>query len=257
MTAESNGARVICLRIAYDGTDFVGWQVQPTGVSVQQLVEDALARILGQSVRLHSSGRTDAGVHARGMMAHFQTERDLPLSAFREGANRFLPPTVAVQEALEMPSDFHARFDACGKWYRYSIYQGPVRHPLHSRFSWQLRQPLDIPAMGRAATAFVGSHDFASFRSSSCDAKTTVREIFSIELIEEGPLLHIDVRGGGFLKNMVRVMVGTLVEIGQGRRPEEEVTLLLKNPDRTAAGQTAPPQGLCLMSVWYEPRDIS
>jgi len=252
MISERAALRTICLTIAYDGSEFVGWQVQPTGCSVQQLVEDALRQIVGQPVRLHSSGRTDAGVHARAMMAHFQTDRDLPLSAFREGVNRFLPMTVAVQEAREMPADFHARFSACGKWYRYSIYQGPVRHPLYGRFSWHLRQPLDLPSMQHAAAAFVGCHDFASFRSSNCEARTTVREIFSVDLFEDGPLLHIDVRGGGFLKNMVRVMVGTLVEIGQGRRSQEDVARLLAHPDRTLAGKTAPPQGLCLMKVWYD-----
>jgi len=243
--------KTIRLTIEYDGTDFVGWQIQPNGRSVQETLEGALGRVLGSAVRIHSAGRTDAGVHARGMTAHFETERDLPLVAYREGVNRFLPSDVAVREAAEAPADFHARFDAQGKWYRYAIYCAPVRSPLQGRSAWHLRSFLDLAAMRRAAQAFVGRHDFAAFRSAGCDARTTVREVFSVELVQQGELLFVDVRGGGFLRNMVRVMVGTLVEIGMGRRPESDVSQLLLAGCRQKAGRTAPAQGLCLMEVWY------
>jgi tRNA pseudouridine38-40 synthase len=243
--------RTIRLTIEYDGGAYSGWQFQANGLSVQEVVEGALAIVVGEKVRLISSGRTDAGVHARGMVAHFLTCRDLPLSAFREGVNRLLPRDVAIRDASESPDDFHARFDARGKWYRYTLHLGPVRSPLASRTSWHIRSALDFNAMKAGAEALVGTHDFAAFRSSGCDARTTVRTIFSVEMSREGDLLHIDVKGSGFLRNMVRVMVGTLMEIGMGKRPALEVEQLLREGCRTRAGQTAPPYGLCLMEVWY------
>ncbi len=243
--------KTIRLTLEYDGTRFAGWQLQPNGVSVQETVEQALAQILKEPVRLHSSGRTDAGVHARGMIAQFVTSRELPLSAYREGLNRLLPIDVAVRAAAEVPADSHPRFDAVGKWYRYTLHLEPVRSPLAARTAWHLRCPLDAEAMAAAARAFVGRHDFRAFRTSGCDARTTVREIFSLDLLREGDLLHLDVRGGGFLRNMVRIMVGTLVEIGRGRRPVADVSRLLLSEPGIKPGPTAPPQGLCLMEVWY------
>jgi tRNA pseudouridine38-40 synthase len=241
----------IRLTLEYDGTDYVGWQIQPNGPSVQEAVEGALSQVLGEPVRLISSGRTDAGVHARGLVAHFDTGRNLPLSAFREGVNRHLPSQIAVREAAEAPPDFHARFGARGKWYRYAIYRGEVRSPWFARTSWHLRAPLDPAAMDEAARFFVGQHDFAAFRSSGCDAQTTVREIFSVDLSRQEDLVLVDVKGEGFLRNMVRVMVGTLVEVGLGKRPAADVGRLLLEGRRESAGKTAPPQGLCLMQVWY------
>ncbi|HXV20415.1 MAG TPA: tRNA pseudouridine(38-40) synthase TruA [Desulfuromonadales bacterium] len=243
--------KTIFLTVEYDGTDFVGWQIQPNGRSVQEVLETALTRVLGAPVRIHSAGRTDAGVHARGMTAHFETAADLPLAAYREGVNRLLPPDVAVRVATEAPEGFHARFDARGKWYRYAIYVAPVRSPLLGRSAWHLRAPLDLAAMDRAAQDFVGRHDFAAFRSAGCDARTTEREVFSVQMENQGELLLIDVRGAGFLRNMVRVMVGTLVEIGMGRRPHTDVASLLCQGCRQKAGRTAPALGLCLMEVWY------
>jgi len=246
----------IRLTLEYDGSAYAGWQRQPNGLSVQELVEDALAQIYRQPVTLISSGRTDAGVHALGMVAHFTAPRELPLSACREGVNTHLPADIVVTTAAVAADDFHARYSAVGKWYRYSIWQGEVRSPLRGRRAWHLRSPLDLEAMRTAAASLVGEHDFAAFRSSGCDAKTTRREIFAMRLVEEGELLQVDVAGSGFLRNMVRVIVGTLVEIGQGKRPVDSVTELLQSGDRTAAGVTAPPQGLCLMRVYY-PEDAT
>ena len=239
------------LVLEFDGSDYVGWQRQPNGLSIQEVVEAALAEMLKHPVHLRSSGRTDAGVHARGMVAGFSTERHLPLAAFREGLNRLLPPEVAVREAAEVDASFHPRFSAAGKWYRYTIFRGAARSPLHRRFSWHVRSPLDVAAMRTSSGVFVGHHDFAAFRSSTCEARTTRREIFACDVIEDGELLYLDVRGGGFLKNMVRVMVGTLVEIGLQRRPVDDILRLLQGGKREEAGRTAPPQGLCLMEVWY------
>ncbi len=241
----------IKLTIEFDGTDYVGWQVQPNGVSVQQRVELALEQLLDEKVRVHSSGRTDAGVHALGMVCHLDSERALPLTAWREGLNSFLPDSIAVRRAEIVEDDFHARFSARGKRYRYSLLLSDVRSPLRRRTSWQIRQPLDLQLLQQAAEMFVGSHDFAAFRTSGCAAESTQREIFSLSLIEDGPLLHIDVCGSGFLKNMVRMIVGTLVEIGRGKRPPEDVEKLLKLDPKTSPALTAPAQGLCLMEVWY------
>ncbi|NIQ98188.1 MAG: tRNA pseudouridine(38-40) synthase TruA [Desulfuromonadales bacterium] len=241
----------IRLKIEYDGTDFAGWQRQPNGLAVQEVVENALAGVLGDAVRLHSSGRTDAGVHARGMVAHFQTERDLPMQAYCEGANGLLPSSVAIVAAEKAPNDFHARFDARGKWYRYSICNRRIRSPLDVRFSWHVRSPLDVEAMRRAASSLVGEHDFAAFRASGCAAVSTRREIFSVDLSEMGDIVSIDVRGSGFLRNMIRIIAGTLVEVGTGYRDGSDIPALLARPQRQKAGRTAPACGLCLMEVWY------
>jgi tRNA pseudouridine38-40 synthase len=242
--------RTILLTLEYRGTNYVGWQIQPNGLSVQQVVEEALAELCGEPVRIHASGRTDAGVHARCMLAHFQTSSRLPLPAFRDGLNRFLPQDIAVREAREMPAGFHARYDAGGKWYRYTLYRGPVRSPIYAETAWQLRGELDLPAMRRAAGLLVGRHDFRAFRSASCAAKTTQREIFSIDFSADGDLLHIDFRGSGFLKNMIRMLVGTLIQVGQGRRPESDILQLLAGEPELRSGPTAPAHGLCLMEVW-------
>ena len=241
----------IKLTVEYDGTDLVGWQLQSNGTSVQQLMELALKQLLDEDVRVHSSGRTDAGVHALGMVCHFTTARELPLSAWREGLNRFLPPAVAVRLAELVDADFHARYSAQGKHYRYSILRDPVRSPLERRSSWRVRQTLDLEQMRKAATFLVGRHNFAAFRTSGCSAETTERELHSIEMTEEGRLLHIDVCGRGFLRNMVRMLVGTLVDIGRGKRPVADIQILLTSPKNTKPAVTAPAHGLCLVKVWY------
>lgn len=243
--------RTILLNIEFDGTAYVGWQLQRNGLSVQGVVESALTQILGQEVRLHSSGRTDAGVHARGMAAHFLTESGLPLQAFREGVNRFLPADVVIREAHEMPAGFHARFSARGKWYRYTIYQHAVRSPLAARTSWHLRNKLDLDLMRTAAGYLVGEHDFQAFRTSGCVAKTSVREIFQVDVLAEGAFVHIDFRGSGFLRNMVRMLAGTLVEVGMGKRSPHDVEKLLRGEVGLECGPTAPAHGLCLQEVWY------
>lgn len=243
--------RIIKLTIEYDGTHYAGWQSQPNGLAVQQVVEEALFRLLGESVRLRSSGRTDAGVHARGMVAAFTTSRDLPLRAFVEGCNSFLPLDIAILSASEAPSDFMPSNDALSKHYRYTIYNTLLRSPMLRSYSWHMREPLDLPAMQEAAGYFVGRHDFGAFRASNCSTRTTVRTVHSVTVGREGDLVVVDVIGEGFLKNMVRIMVGTLVDIGRGRFAPDYITWLLKNPDRKKAGVTAPACGLCLMNVEY------
>lgn len=243
--------RKIKLIIQYDGTNYCGWQEQANGPTIQETVELALAKIIGKRVRVQSSGRTDAGVHAVAMPTVFRTESLIPLKAFVDGLNSYLPDDIAVQSAEEVPSDFRAIGGARAKTYRYTIYNSPVRSPLNRRTSWHVRQPLDLKAMREAAGFFLGEHDFAAFRGSNCSAVTSHRRIDAVEINAEGPFVTIDVTGGGFLKYMVRIMAGTLVDVGRGRFAPEHVAVLLAEPDRQRSGVTAPPQGLCLLQVSY------
>jgi tRNA pseudouridine38-40 synthase len=243
--------RTIRLTIEYDGTGYSGWQRQPNGLAVQQVIEEALSQLLGEKVELRSSGRTDAGVHARGMAAAFLTATNLPLKAFVDGTNRFLPPDIAILEAVEVPVGFKPIGDALAKHYRYTILLSTVRSPLRRFHAWHLREELDLEAMQAGAANFVGRHDYAAFRASNCAAKTTIRRVDSVKISREDDVIFIDVVGGGFLKNMVRVMVGTLVEIGRRRFAPEHISWLLQNRDRKKAGATAPACGLCLIKVYY------
>ncbi|MDX2480755.1 MAG: tRNA pseudouridine(38-40) synthase TruA [Desulfuromusa sp.] len=241
----------IKLTVAYDGTNYVGWQYQPNGMSVQQRLEQALQQLTGIIHTVYSSGRTDSGVHARGMVCHLTTERDLPLTAWREGVNRFLPDDIAVRHVEKVGDQFHARFSARGKRYRYTILRDPVRSPLEHKISWQVKKPLNLEKMEQAAQDFLGQHDFAAFRTSGCSADTTIREIFSIDFSEDGSLLYIDICGSGFLRNMIRMMVGTLAQIGRGKRPVSVIQNLLEGTVPEVSPLTAPAQGLCLMDVWF------
>lgn len=247
----TNLMRTIKLTIEYEGTNYAGWQVQPNGLAVQQVVEDALARLTGDRVRVSSSGRTDSGVHALGMVACFRTEKSLPLRAFSDGLNSILPPDIAIREAEEAPAAFNPRRDAKAKLYRYTILNTSRRSPLNRLFAWRLGGELDMPSMVEAAGHFIGENDFGAFRAANCAARTTVRRIDSMDISREGDIITIDVVGSGFLKNMVRIMVGTLVEIGRGKLGPEIVPRLLESGDRRLAGVTAPPQGLCLVQVFY------
>lgn len=243
--------RTIKLIIEYEGTNYAGWQVQPNGLAIQQVVEEALAGMTGETVRVSSSGRTDSGVHALGMVACFRTEKNLPLRAFSDGLNTILPQDIAIREAEEVPADFNPRRDAKAKHYRYTILHANRRSPLRRLSAWRVGGALDLPAMSTAAGHFLGENDFGAFRAANCAAKTTVRRIDSMDITREGDIVTIDVVGSGFLKNMVRIMVGTLVEIGRGKLGPEMVPRLLESGDRRLAGVTAPPQGLCLVEVFY------
>lgn len=242
--------RNIKLIIEYDGTSYVGWQIQPNGLSIQQVMEEALAKILGGPARLTSSGRTDAGVHALGMVATFKTERGIPLTAFTKGLNSLLPPDIAVKSACDVALAFNPRADALGKHYRYTIHMGSQRSPLSRLYAWHVHGNIDVERMRQGARHFVGEKDFASFRTTGCAAKTTVRRIDAVDLVHGGDFLEINVKGSGFLRNMVRMMVGTLVEVGRGKLDPKEILRFFDAPG-TEAGPTAPPQGLCLMEVYY------
>lgn len=243
--------RTVKLIIQYDGTNYCGWQEQANGPSIQETVELALARIIGTRIRVQSSGRTDAGVHALAMPAIFRTESEIPLKAFVDGLNGLLPDDIAIQNASEVSNDFRVIGGTSSKTYRYTVFNAPVRAPLYRRTSWHIREPLDIESMKTGASLFPGTHDFGSFRGANCSAVTNHRRIDNVLLSKDGHVITIDVTGNGFLKHMVRIMVGTLADIGRGRFPPEHVAFLLKNPDRKNAGMTAPPEGLCLLEVFY------
>jgi tRNA pseudouridine38-40 synthase len=235
------------LTLEYDGSEFVGWQVQPNGRSVQAVVEEGLSRLCGSPVRVTAAGRTDAGVHARGQVISFEA-RPLPLKAFTAGLNALLPRDVSSVSAEEAPAGFDARRWARGKRYVFSILQTPVRRPL-SR-GWEIRRPLDVGAMRAAAPALLGRHDFSALRAADCPARTTVREIRRLEITDR---VDVIVEATAFLKHMVRNIVGTLVEVGHGKRRTDSLADLLAGRDRTRAGPTAPPHGLVLDEVFYLP----
>jgi len=245
--------RHIRLVVEYDGTQLCGWQRQANGPTVQGHLEEALGKLLAHEAAVTGASRTDAGVHARGQVASFRTARTIPLHGIRRGLNSLLPRQIAVRDAAEVPDDFHPRFSATGKHYRYTILARPDRSPRWRDRAWHHPEPLSIEAMAAAAAPLLGEHDFAAFRAAGCTAATTTRRLDAIELSAPDPeRLVLDVRGNAFLRNMVRILVGTLAEVGAGRRHPGQVAEILASRDRTRAGITAPPHGLELMEVRYD-----
>ena len=247
-------ARVLKLTLQYDGGDYVGWQRQPSGTSIQGLIEDALQPIEGAPVTVHGAGRTDAGVHALGQVCSFRLNATIDPETLARALNAVLPPDVRVASSEEAPPDFHARFDATGKVYDYRIVNGPFISPFVRRYAWHVIPPLDVSAMQDAAQALIGEHDFTTFRGAGSEAHTSVRTITRITWSGSGgpaDPLTIRFEGNGFLRHMVRSIAGTLVETGLGRWPASAMTEVLESRDRTRAGRTAPPQGLFLRSVGY------
>ena len=243
--------RRLRLIVEYDGTDFCGWQRQANGPSIQASLEGALHAMTGERREVRGAGRTDAGVHAAAQVAHADTTRAIPLRGFHLGLNSKLPRTIAVVRVDEAPPDFDARHSARGKLYRYSIWNAPSRSALRDRFTWHVRRPLDDEKMAAAAAHLVGRHDFAAFRAADCERETTVRSLHDVAVRRDGELVTIDVAGDAFLKNMVRILTGTLVGVGQGRIGIDDVRAIRDARDRTKAGITAPASGLCLVRVEY------
>lgn len=239
--------------VEYDGTDFEGWQAQPEGHrTVQRCLADALAAIAGGPVSLRGSGRTDAGVHAWGQVANARLDTRLEPEILRRALNASLPPDVAVRAVDRVPEDFDARRSALAKRYRYRIWNHPVRSPLRARHSWWVRGPLDLGAMRKAASQLVGRHDFASFQAAGSDVRTSVRTLHAVEIAgRSGDEVTLDFEGDGFLRYMVRNLVGTLAEIGHERLAPDHIGGILAARDRRAAASTAPARGLTLQEVRY------
>jgi tRNA pseudouridine38-40 synthase len=243
---------VVKLTLEYDGTRYVGWQVQPNGPSVQAEVERALETLHKAPRRVTAAGRTDAGVHARGQVVSFPEERPLPLQAYVKGMNALLPEDVAVRDASLEEDGFDARRSARGKRYRYAILNGGVRAPLARLQAWQVFQRLDVAAMREAARPLLGRQDFAAFQAADCACDHAVREVRRLDVLgEPGGRIEVVAEATAFVKHMVRNIVGTLVEVGLARRDAASLPALVASGDRRKAGPTAPPQGLCLEEVFY------
>jgi len=251
--------RYFKLTIAYDGTDFHGWQIQANKPTIQGEIVSVLRRLTQEHILLHGAGRTDAGVHALGQVGSFKTQSTLSAQEFQRALNALLPPTIRIVAAEEVGPDFNARWSARGKTYRYRIYRGKVVPPMIWRYVLHYPFPLDEEAMREAARRFVGLHDFASFSASSGTEeddkdRSTEREIFSTELARsaDNEELVFTVRGRSFLRYMVRKMVGTLLDVGRGKLTPEDIDRLYELKDRSKSGPTVPPQGLVMVEVEHE-----
>ena len=244
--------------VAYDGAGYAGWQVQKTGLGVQQKIEEAFARLFPSVKRIHSSSRTDTGVHALGMVAHVEIPRAefrIPLRKLALAINAFLPEDIRVLSVRRSAANFHARFDATGKQYRYLVWNHPAMNPLWRHQAWHVPQPLDRAAMKTAARSLLGKHDFKSFAGTrNYEMESTVRTLTRCDLKWNGALLTFIIEGDGFLYKMCRGLVGTLVQVGRGKFTGDEVARMLKVRDRQAGGMTAPAHGLVLWKVFYGPR---
>jgi tRNA pseudouridine38-40 synthase len=243
------------LVIAYDGTGYEGWQVQKTGTGVQELVETALGKLFPSTPRLHSSSRTDTGVHALGMVAHFEVPRPEARMTARKLAlalNAHLPADIRIVSAATCPAGFHARFDAGGKQYRYFVWNHAAMNPLLRHAAWHVPRQLNVRLMREAAGLFIGRHDFQSFSSNPGYKKqTTVRRLTRCDVKKSGPQFTFIIEGDGFLYKMCRGIVGTIVQAGLGKFPPADVKVMLAKADRRVAGMTAPAQGLVLWKVFY------
>ena len=244
--------RTLKLTVAYDGTRFVGWQRQAEGESIQGVLEDVLARFEGAPVTVHGAGRTDAGVHARGQVASVQLTCGHEAATLLRALNAQLPEDVRVLAVEDAPPAFHARFSARSKSYRYQLGPGAVASPFDRAYVWTLPERLDVAAMQQAAAGLVGTHDFAAFQSVGTHVPDSVRTITASRVAADGDLLVYDVTADGFLRHMVRAIVGTLVEVGRGWRPADSMPALLEGGRRHDAGATAPPHGLFLVRVDYD-----
>ncbi|WP_026477621.1 tRNA pseudouridine(38-40) synthase TruA [Alkaliphilus transvaalensis] len=243
--------RNIMIKIEYDGTNFNGWQIQPNGRTVQEEIMKVLAKLTGNRVEVNGSGRTDAKVHARGQVANFRIESNIPTQRISLAMNSLLPFDISIKEAHEMPEDFHARYSAIGKRYAYQIYRGRHRSPLVRNYAYHLNYDLDMDIIRWGTNRLIGTHDFKGFMASGSSVENTVRSIYSIDINEVNDSLWFTFEGNGFLYNMVRILVGTLVDLGASKKQKDDLLKALETGDRKYAGHTAPPQGLYLDNVIY------
>lgn len=249
----------IKLTVAYDGTCYEGWQVQKTGLGVQQVIEEKLARLFASKPRLHSSSRTDTGVHALGMVAHFDLPRDefkMPIRKVPLALNAYLPEDIRVVAARIARPDFHARFSASGKQYRYFIWNHPSQNPLLRHQAWQVARPLDFVAMRAAAGHLVGRHDFAAFAATrEYKLESTCRHLQRCEIRRSGAQVTFIIEADGFLYKMCRGIVGTIVQVGLGKYEPADIVRMIESKDRSVAGMSAPAHGLVLWKVFYLAKD--
>jgi tRNA pseudouridine38-40 synthase len=244
--------RNIRLLIEYDGTNYQGWQVQPKGKTVQGLIEEKLALLTGETIHLIGSGRTDAGAHALGQVAHFKTKNYMSLSSIQRALNSLLLPDIVIQKIEEVDEGFHARKHSKSKVYEYRILNRELRSAFHRGYVWHIPLKLDLKEMRKATEALVGEHNFSSFQSVGSPTRTAVRRVIRAEWKRSRDgLIRFEIEANGFLKQMVRAIIGTLVEVGKGKISSEEFRRILESRDRKMAGPTAPAQGLFLKEVKY------
>ena len=251
--------RRIVLIVEYEGTNYVGWQVQPNGISVQQVLGEALERVIHEKDDLHASGRTDSGVHARAQVVHFDTASRMPADKFAYALNTFLPGDIRIKASFEVPSEgeneFHARFCVKKKHYRYTVLNSRHNCAFTRNTALHIHVPLDIEKLNGAAALLLGTHDFNAFKASGSSASTTVKTIYESHWTKCGEYLFYDIAGSGFLYNMVRIIVGTMLRIGMGLDDSETIKKALAEPKRENAGDTAPARGLTLWRVEYDEFD--
>jgi len=243
--------RKIKLTIEYDGSSYNGWQFQKNAPSIQEALSRAIKKLTGEDVIPEGAGRTDGGVHAYGQVASFYTASGIPAEKFTPALNTYLPDDISIISSEEVSDGFHARFSAKGKHYRYIIINRPQRSAIWAKRAWHIREKLDFYAMNEAARLVLGHHNFRAFCASGHSVKTFDRTMFHSEWRKDGDLYIYDIKGDGFLYNMVRIMVGTMADIGKGRLTPDIITEAIRSGDRNLLGVTAPPYGLYLMEVYY------
>ena len=237
--------------IEYDGTGYAGWQRQLNGLSVQQVVEEALASATGSQTVIHAAGRTDAGVHAQGQVVHFDTQTTIPPGKISYALNTFLPEDIRIVSSSEVDGDFHARYGAKAKTYVYTIYNAEHASAIYRNLSAHARGGINVEDMKQAAKHIAGTHDFASFCASGSEVDTTARTVYSLEISSEPPFIKIQITGNGFLYNMVRIIAGTLLDVGRGKLRADDVIAIMEAKDRRKASATAPACGLILKQIYY------
>lgn len=239
------------LVVAYEGTNYCGWQIQPNGITIEQVLNETLSSLLGEEITVTGASRTDAGVHSLGNVAVFETHTKMPAEKLSFALNQRLPEDIVVQESCQVPEDFHPRFSKSRKTYEYRILNCRFRQPLERRTSYFYHYPLDVRAMQKAAAYLVGEHDFTSFASVHAQTNTYVRMIYALDVVREGDMIRIRVQGNGFLYNMVRIIAGTLIQVGAGIKKPEDMESILAGKDRELAGPTAPAHGLTMIGLEY------
>ena len=244
--------RNIKLTIEYDGKDFNGWQIQPTKLNIQGTIEQAIKQITGEDVELNASGRTDAGVHALGQLANFKTNSQIPIEKFAIAINSKLKRSIVIKKAEEVDERFHSRLSCKKKTYRYIINNSPEGTAIYRNLETHIPQKLDLSQMKKAIKYFEGEHDFKAFKASGTSSKSSVRTIYKADIYQENEKIFIEITGNGFLYNMVRIIVGTLVEVGLGKIKPEKIIDIIQQGKRENAGKTFPPNGLYLLKVMYD-----
>ncbi len=241
----------ILLKLSYDGTRYHGWQVQPNAVTVQEVIQNGIEKVLKEKPAVTGCSRTDAGVHAREFYCHLECSDNIPPEAFLRGLNAVLPNDISVRDCKEVPPDFHARYNAKAKTYIYRILNSDRRDPFLSRYSWQIERPLNVKLMDEFCKRLTGTHDFYAFSSSGRTVTDTVRTVFDCKTEKKGDIISLEITANGFLYNMVRIVTGTAVAVSDGKIKPDETEEILVSKDRSKAGITAPAQGLTLEKVYY------